>query len=194
MKALLVITGIVGVLALAYVGTYNSLVGLREEAVSASSKVQNACQRQADLVPNLVKAVKSYAAHEEKVLTAVTEARAKVQQAAAVPKDGFAASPEAQKNLAEAQQALRGAILSVVAVAEKYPDWKASGLYQEFMAQLEGSQNRITRERDLQIDAAKSYNNMAKALIASTVFGRTFPPMDYYEAPVGEKSSVEVDL
>lgn len=202
MKPIVIILGVIvaavvaGAILVAgsYRSTYNNLVGLREQVDAAASEVRNVCQRQADLIPNLATSLKSYAAHESAVLTAVTEARSKFQRLAEKTPAQIAESKELQKQIVEAQRALQGTLVSVSAVAERYPDLKASELYRDFNAQLEGAQNRITYRRGEMIDKTRAYNSVAKGLVTSFVFGAKFPPLDYYEGEVGDKSSVEVKL
>jgi LemA protein len=139
---------------------YNTLQA-QDEAVKAGwSEVLNQYQRRADLVPNLVNTVKGYAAHEAKVLTEVTAARAKVGQIAG----NLAASPElindpaALQKFQAAQGELSGALSRLLVVSENYPQLKADAGFRDLQAQLEGTENRITVARNRYIKSVQDYN------------------------------------
>ncbi len=148
--------GIIVVLLSFFVFSYNSLQTLDEKVSAKWSDVVNQYQRRADLVPNLVETVKGYAAHEEQVLTAVTEARAKVSNINLTAES--INDPEALAKFQQAQSQLTGALSRLIAVSESYPDLKANTTFENLMAQLEGSENRISTARTRYIDAVKAYN------------------------------------
>ncbi|MEW5757225.1 MAG: LemA family protein [Pseudomonadota bacterium] len=135
---------------------YNALQQTDEGVKAAWSEVLNQYQRRADLIPNLVNVVKGYAAHEEKVLTEVTEARARVGQVQ-LPSNVL----EDQAALTKYQQAqaeLGGALSRLLVVAENYPQLKADQNFRDLQAQLEGTENRITVARNRYIKAVQDYN------------------------------------
>jgi LemA protein len=135
---------------------YNTFQSLDEEAKASWSEVLNQYQRRADLVPNLVNVVKGYAEHEEKVLTEVAEARAKVgslQVTADVLND-----PEAFAKFQAAQGQLTSALSRLLAVSENYPNLKADQGFRDLQAQLEGTENRVTVARNRYIETIKAYN------------------------------------
>jgi LemA protein len=107
----------------------NTIPTLQERAKAGWSEVLNQYQRRADLIPNLVETVKGYASQESKVLTEVTEARAKATQVQ-IPPD-ILTNPEAFRKFQEAQGALTGALSRLLAITEKYPDLKSN---QNFLA------------------------------------------------------------
>ena len=147
----------IGLLALTLTGCgYNTLQTTDEQIKASWSEVLNQYQRRADLVPNLVNVVKGYAAHEEKVLTEVTEARAKVGQIQATPE--LVNDAAAFQKFTQAQGELSGALSRLLAVSENYPNLKADGLFRDLQAQLEGTENRITVARKRYIDAVQEYN------------------------------------
>ncbi|WP_140910177.1 LemA family protein [Cognatiluteimonas lumbrici] len=132
---------------------YNEIQS-RDEAVDAAwSQVLNVYKRRADLVPNLVATVKGYAAHEERVFTEVTEARARV---GSINVD--AGDPESLERFQQAQGQLQGAIGRLLLVSENYPQLKADQNFLQLQAQLEGTENRITVERQRYIQAVQDYN------------------------------------
>ena len=135
---------------------YNT-IQQKDEAVKASwSEVINQYQRRADLVPNLVATVKGYAAHEERVLTEVTNARAKVGQIRITPET--LEDPAALARFQAAQGELSGALSRLMAVSENYPNLKANEVFQTLQAQLEGTENRIAVARNRYVQAVQDYN------------------------------------
>jgi LemA protein len=132
---------------------YNQ-IQTKDEAVKASwSEVINQYKRRADLVPNLVNTVKGYASHEERVLTEVTEARAKVSQINVNAND--AASLQ---QFQQAQGELSSALSRLLVVTENYPNLKADQSFRDLQAQLEGTENRITVARGRYIQTVQDYN------------------------------------
>ena len=138
--ALLVIAAICGI------GLYNSVKSAKIEVEAQYGQVENQIQRRADLIPNLVNTVKGYMQYEEKVLTEVTAARAKVTGAA---------SPE---EMAAADQELTGALGRLLAVAENYPTLKSDAHFTELMREIAGSENRIAVARRDYNNAIREYN------------------------------------
>ena len=128
-----------------------------DEAVKASwSQVLNQYQRRTDLIPNLVKTVKGYAAHEKDVLIEVVEARSKVSQMN-IP-ENVLTNPEAFKTFQQNQSALSSALSRLMVVVERYPDLKANQNFLALQSQLEGTENRISVARRDYIQAVKQYN------------------------------------
>ena len=139
---------------------YNT-IQVKDEAVIASwSEVQNQYQRRADLVPNLVNVVKGYAAHEEDVLTAVTEARANVA-GLKVDKEVLE-NPELFKRYQEAQSQMTSALSRLLAVTENYPDLKANEQFRDLQVQLEGTENRIAVARNRYITTVQDFNSYVR--------------------------------
>ncbi len=162
MKALrksLTILMLAGTLSLTGCG-YNTLQ-VKDEAVTASwSEVQNQYQRRADLVPNLVNVVKGYAAHEEQVLTEVTQARANV--AGLKIDQEVLENPELFQRYQEAQAQMTSALSRLLAVTENYPDLKANQQFRDLQVQLEGTENRIAVARNRYITTVQDFNSYAR--------------------------------
>ncbi len=139
---------------------YNTLQ-VKDEAVTASwSEVQNQYQRRADLVPNLVNVVKGYAAHEEQVLTEVTQARANV---AGLKVDReVLEDPELFQRYQDAQSQMTSALSRLLAVTENYPDLKANQQFRDLQVQLEGTENRIAVARNRYITTVQDFNSYAR--------------------------------
>ena len=135
---------------------YNTIQQNDEGVIAAWGDVEASYQRRADLIPNLVEAVKAYAAHEKETLTAVTEARAKVgtiQAGAEVVNN-----PQAFAKFQEAQSGLSSALSRLMVVVEKYPDLKANQNFLDFQHQLEGTENRINVARVRYNEAVRIFN------------------------------------
>ena len=163
-KTLIVVLALVAVVVLMavsvwgwYVKTYNGFVVLDESANTAWAQIETELQRRYDLVPNLVNTVKGYAAHEDKVLTAVTEARSHVGSARTVD-DKMAANGE-----------LSSALSRLLVVSENYPDLKANQNFLDLQVQLEGTENRITVSRKRYNDAVLQYNAALRGLFEQFV-------------------------
>ncbi|HQW60410.1 MAG TPA: LemA family protein, partial [Thermomonas sp.] len=131
----------------------------KDEAVKAGwSEVLNQYKRRADLIPNLVNTVKGYAAHEQQVLTAVTQARAKVGQVD-VNADDAASLAQFQA----AQGELSSALSRLLVVSENYPQLKADASFLNLQTQLEGTENRITVARGRYIQLVQDYNTYIRS-------------------------------
>jgi len=151
---------------------YNDLQQQDESINAAWSEVLNQYQRRADLVPNLVETVKGYAAHEQEVLTAVTNARASVGSIKATPE--LVNDPQALKNFQEAQASMTSALSRLLVVSENYPQLKADKNFQDLSAQLEGTENRITVARNRYIEAVQNYNTTVRVFpsnLTAKMFG-----------------------
>ncbi len=135
---------------------YNTLQTKDEGVKAAWSEVVNQYQRRADLIPNLVNTVKGYAAQEQRVLVEVTEARAKVGSMQVTPE--VLNNPELFQKYQAAQNQLSGALKSLFAVTENYPQLKSDQNFRDLQAQLEGTENRITVARNRYIQAVQDYN------------------------------------
>ena len=139
-------------------GTYNSLVQLDQATQAQWAQVQNTYQRRADLVPNLVATVKGAANFEQSTMTAVTEARARVGQVTPAAMADITKDPAAFQRYQQAQQGLSSALSRLLVVAENYPQLKATANFRDLQAQLEGTENRITVERQRFNEAAQAFN------------------------------------
>ena len=142
----------------------------KDEAVNAGwSEVLNQYKRRADLVPDLVNTVKGYAAHEQQVLTAVTEARAKV---GSVEVD--AGDPASLAQFQQAQGELSSALSRLMVVVENYPDLKADRAFLDLQTQLEGTENRIAVARGRYIQLVQDYNTYVRSFpqnLVAKMFG-----------------------
>lgn len=162
------------------VSGYNGLVTAEEKVSAQWANVESQYQRRADLIPNLVATVKGYAEHEQETLEGVVSARARATQTT-VNADQL--TPEALQQYQAAQGELTQALGRLLVTVEKYPDLKANQNFLELQAQLEGTENRISVERQRFNTEAKAYNTairrFPKNLLAS-MFG--FEQKPYFEA------------
>ena len=169
----------------------------QDEAVGAQwSEVLNQYQRRADLVPNLVATVKGYAAQEERVLTEVTNARARVGSVSLSAAD--AADPAKLAAFQRAQGELSGALSRLLLVAEAYPDLKSNQNFLELQSQLEGTENRITVARNRYIAAVQEYNTLIRQFpvnLTAKMFGYAVKPNFTVEneAQISKPPSVQFD-
>ena len=162
---------------------YNGLVDANAEVEKKWADVESVYQRRADLIPNLVATVKGYAEHEESTLQAVTDARTR---ATSITIDPATATPEQMEAWMAAQDEVSGALGRLLAVAESYPDLKANQNFLQLQAQLEGTENRISVERQKYNEAVKEYNVMVRRFpnnIIASMFG--FDAMSMFEAQAG---------
>ncbi|MBJ7575123.1 LemA family protein [Luteimonas sp. MC1828] len=147
----------------------------KDEAVDAGwSEVLNQYKRRADLVPNLVSTVKGYAAHEQQVLTAVTEARAKVGEINVNADD-----PASLQQFQQAQGELSSALSRLMVVVENYPNLKADQGFLNLQTQLEGTENRITVARGRYIQLVQDYNTYIRSFpqnLVAMMFGHKVRP------------------
>lgn len=186
----------VGVLVIAlvvWVG-YNSLVGRSQEVDKQWAQVQNVYQRRSDLIPNLVATVSGAANFEKSTLTEITEARASVGQVRLDPNQ----APNDPAKLAEfqkSQERLSSALSRLLVVAERYPDLKATTNFRDLQAQLEGTENRITVERQKFNEAVQRYNTTVKSfpgLFFARMFGYAAKP--YFAAKEGSDVPPKVEF
>ena len=162
-KTLWIILGAIAIILLWGIAKYNSFVKTEEKMTQAWSQVENVYQRRMDLIPNLIAVVQSYADYEQGTLVNIVEARAK--QASSLTLDPASMTQEQLSGFENAQQLLDDAVNDVIVSVENYPELKAIESYQTFLAQYEGSENRIFVER-------KRYNEMVQAYNKSV---RSFP-------------------
>ena len=148
---------------------YNAIQQKDEAVKAGGSEVLNQYKRRADLIPNLVKTVQGYAQHEAKVLTDVTNARAKIGQIQ-VNADDAASLQQFQA----AQGELSSALSRLLVVTENYPNLKSDQSFRDLQAQLEGTENRITVARGRYIETVQGYNTFVRSFpqnLTAKLFG-----------------------
>lgn len=178
-----VVIAAVVVIALYLVGTYNSLVKGREGVDAAWAQVETQYQRRFDLIPNLVESVKSVLKQEQKVFGDLAEARAK-----------YSGAKTTEDKVAAVNQ-VEGALSRLLVIVENYPQLKSAETVQTFMAQLEGTENRISVERSRYNETVKGYNIQVKVFPTNVVAGWFgFEPRTMFEAVTAAKEVPKVNL
>jgi len=192
-KTWIVLAVIAVLLLLAYSSvksSYNNMVTMQEGVTAQWSQVENVYQRRSDLIPNLVSTVKGYADFEKETLTQVIEARAK---ATAVNINPDKLDAQSLQNFQNAQSGLSSALSKLMVVVEKYPELKANQGFLDLQAQLEGTENRITVERQKFNQTAQAYNTFIRTFpknIFAGMFG--FEKKAYFEAEKGAEKAPQV--
>lgn len=166
------------------------MVTLDEQAVGQWANVENAYQRRADLIPNLMNTVKGAAENEKDILTSVIEARAK---ATSTTIDANNLTPEKLAKFQQAQDGLSSALSRLLVTIERYPDIKSNQNFLEFQSQLEGTENRIAVERKKFNDAVKEYNGYIRSFPQVVYAGWfDFEKKGYFESTGGADKAPEV--
>jgi len=167
---LLVLVGVVAVVALWFVFTYNGLVRLRNQVKNAWSQIDVQLKRRYDLIPNIVETVKGYAAHEKETFERVVQARQR----------GIDASDVKQQQ--EAENMITGALRQLFALSEAYPDLKANQNFLALQEELASTENKIGFARQYYNDTVKDFNTrqeMFPANLVASMLG--FQPSEFFE-------------
>lgn len=175
-----IIIAIVVVLAIVVIAIYNSLVTLRVRVDEAWSDITVQLKRRVDLIPNLVETVKGYAKHESGVFEEVTKARASVMSAKGVKETG------------QAENMLEGALKSLFAVAEAYPDLKASQNFVELQQELVDTEDKIQASRRFYNGGVRDLNTKIQTFpsnVIAGIFG--FKNREFFELDAEEAAKVE---
>jgi LemA protein len=181
------------ILAFSVMGTYNRLVSEQQAVDAQWAQVENVYQRRADLIPNLVATVKGFAAQESSVLEAVTAERAKVGSMQISPE--ILNDPAAFQKFQQAQAGLGSALSRLMVVVERYPELKSNQNFLELQSQLEGTENRITVERNRFNETAKVYNTSIMRFptrLYAGAFG--FQKKEYFQSAPGSETAPVVDF
>jgi len=172
---------IIVLIALYLVGTYNGLVVLRNRIENAWSQIDVQLKRRTDLIPNLVETVKGYASHEKEVFQRVTEARAALMKA------------EGPRSQAQANDMLSGALKSLFAVAEAYPELKANQNFMMLQEELSGTESKIAYARQFYNDSVLKYDNKRESFPSNIVANMfNFGAREYFEVGEAERAPVQV--
>lgn len=169
-KGLFIIIGIIILLALPLIGSYNSLATLDENVDAAWAQVENQLKRRADLIPNLLETVKGYASHEKEVIDSIAAARS------------MYAGAQTPQEFAEADEGLNNAIRSLNVIVENYPDLKANQNFADLQVELAGTENRISTERMRYNDVVRTYNTKIRRFPTNLMAGMFgFDKREYFE-------------
>lgn len=190
---LVVIILLVGFAGCAGCGTYNGLVSLEESVERSWADVETQYQRRADLIPNLVNTVKGAADFEQETLESVTSARARATSINISADD--LDDPAKMREFMEAQRQLGSSLGRLLAVAENYPQLRATEAFRDLQVQLEGTENRINVARRDYNAAVQSYNTGVRRFPANLVAGLFgFDRRTSFEADAGAEQAPEVDF
>ncbi len=159
MAALWIILGVVGLVILLGVGTYNSLIGLKNQVSNSWSQIDVQLKRRHDLIPNLIETVKGYVQHERGTLEALTRARTQAVGAQSV------------NEKSQVENALSGAIGRLLAVVENYPDLKANQNFLSLQEELGSTENKIAFARQNYNDQVLSLNNKINMFPSNVIAG-----------------------
>ncbi len=164
-----------------FVHMYNNLVGLRNRVKNSYAQIDVQLKRRNDLIPNLVETVKGYAGHEKGVLEEVTKARTGVMNATSI------------EETSAADNQLTGALKTLFAVAENYPDLKANSNFQQLQTELSETEDKIAYARQFYNDVVLKYNNACQQF-PSNLMAKLFrfKEESYFEAPASETAVPEV--
>lgn len=178
-----IILGIVVVIALWFIGTYNMFITLKNRVKNAWAQIDVQLKRRYDLIPNLVETVKGYAKHEREVFEKVTELRTK------------AMSASGPKEVGEANNMLTGALKTLFAVAENYPELKANENFLKLQEELTNTENKIAFSRQFYNDIVMRFN-MAQEKIPANLVARIMglSSSEYYPVPEEERGSIRVSF
>lgn len=182
-KSIIIVLIILAVLIVWSLSTYNSLITQREAYTAQWSQVENQYQRRFDLIPNLVGAVKGILKQELDVFGEIANARSKYS----------GAQTQSDKVLAASQT--ESALARLLVITENYPELKSSSLVQDLLVQLEGTENRVTVERQKYNEYIKTYNLQVQRIPGSlfaAIFGFNIQP--YFEAAQGSSVAPKVDF
>jgi LemA protein len=191
---LVILLLIVVVAAVALSGSYNRLVGLQQSVDAQWAQVQNVYQRRADLIPNLVNTVSGAANFEKSTLTEVTNARASVGRVQLDPNKAPADAAQLEQFQA-AQGQLSNALSRLLVVVERYPELKANQNFLGLQAQLEGTENRISVERNKFNTVVQEYNTAVRRFPTNLIAGMLgFPPRPFFTAQAGAEKAPPVQF
>ncbi len=194
MSFIIGLLAVAAVVVLFVIGIYNNLVSLRNQVKNAWAQIDVQLQRRYDLIPNLVEAVKGYMSHEKGTLEAVINARNQASEARQTVNKSGVPSEGSLKQLMGAEKALSGALGNIFALAENYPQLRASENMQQLQEELSSTENKVAFSRQAYNDQVLHYNTAQQkfpAVIFAAAFGHS--PADSYEVSREEaKEAVKV--
>lgn len=176
------ILAIIVLLILWGIGIYNRLVQLRNQVNNAWSQIDVQLQRRYDLIPNLVETVKGYMTYEKGTLEAVIQARNVAQQARTQIEQGGGPTGSSLKDLLTAENNLRGAMMNIMALAENYPQLRASENMKQLQEELSSTENKVAFSRQAYNDSVMFYNTAQQefpATLCAASFGHH--PVDLFQ-------------
>ena len=178
-----IILAVVVLVAIYVAIAYNGLVSLRNRIENAWAQIDVQLKRRYDLIPNLVETVKGYAAHERETLEAVIEAR------------NTAMAAEGPHDQAAAENMISGALKSIFALSEAYPDLKANENFLNLQEELTGTEGRIAYARQFYNDTVFRYNTKIQSVPTNIIANQfSFDEREYFEVDEGSRENIQVDF
>ncbi|OGO05999.1 MAG: hypothetical protein A2Z76_03125 [Chloroflexi bacterium RBG_13_56_8b] len=178
MLAVYIVGGIVVILLIFFIATYNGLVGLRNQLRNAWAQIDVQLKRRYDLIPNLIETVKGYVKHERETLEAVTKARNLAQS--------LSSGDVGARSKAEGE--LSSALSRLLAVAERYPDLKANQNFLALQEELTSTENKISFSRQYYNDSALNLNNKIQMFPSNVIAAMTgFKLGEFFEVKAAEE-------
>lgn len=178
-----IILGIVLIVLFWFIGTYNMFITLKNRVKNAWAQVDVQLKRRYDLIPNLVETVKGYAKHEREVFEKITDLRTRAMTSGSI------------KDIGEANNQLTGALKTLFAVAEAYPELKANENFLKLQEELTNTENKIAFARQFYNDIVMNYNAAQEripAALVARIMGLT--PAEYYPVPEEERGRITVSF
>lgn len=176
-----ILIGLAVLFILYLVGTYNGLVVLKTRIQEALSGIDVQLKRRADLIPNLVETIKGYAKHEKSVFAEVTNARSSLMSAGSL------------KEKADANNMLTGALKSLFAVAEAYPQLQASSNFQDLQRQLEDTEDKVAYSRQFYNNNVLDFNAKVQMFPTNLIANMfAFKPFEFFAATEEERKKIDV--
>ena len=181
--ALAVFLGIIFIIIIWVIAKYNQIIGLRNRIQNAWSQIDVQLRRRYDLIPNLVETVKGYASHEKSVFENVTRARGAMMSAQGATAQG------------EAQNQITGALKSLFAVAEAYPELKANENFKMLQEELDGTESKIAYSRQFYNDQVMAYNTLIQSFPGNIIANSfNFREQEYFPMEDVAREPVKVDF
>lgn len=178
-----ILLGVVAIVAIFFVVLYNRLVAARNRSENAWGQIDVQLQRRHDLIPNLVETVRGYAEHEQETFERVIAARNRAVEA------------EGPREQAEAENFLTGALRQLFALAEAYPELKASTNFSQLQGSLEDTENKIAISRQIYNDTVLTYNNLVQTVPSNIVANlASFETKEYFDAPEAADEAPQVEF
>lgn len=183
LRNLLIVIGVIAIIFLPIISSYNNLVSLKQKVKTAESNIDTQLQRRSDLIPNLVATVKGYATQEKDIFENIANARAKLAGAQNI------------NETIKADNELSTALSRLLVVVENYPDLKSNQNFKDLTIALEGTENRITIARQDYNKVVSDYNTKIEKFPTSIIAGIfNFEEKPYYKAAEGSKDVPKVDF
>ncbi len=181
MTSIWITLGLAVLVLLVFLGYYNRFVKLKNRIDNSLSQINVQLKRRADLIPNLIESVKGYVKHEKAAIKEVNEARKSLVNAKGIEKK------------VKANEKLEGALKSIFAIAENYPDLKANQNFLELQRELSTTEDRVAYARQSYNDSILGYNDLCKTF-PGRVFAKMYnrKPLDYLQIAESEKKNVKV--